>query len=431
MGRILRPMVPSAVLARTAPLFAFAVTILLPLGSSSSLAARHVGGPGKWLVLAAFSVLAIAASVERRRRPDTLALVWLAFCGFAIASALWSLTPRFSATHGATLLLLVGAVFVGVREAARDSTTRDRMLWAVYIAVVLVELVSLAIAILDPSLGRQNDAAHRFNGLFENANELAIYGDLAIPLAVRFALESRGARRLLHSTVAAGSAALIILSGTRAGLPIALVATLLPLLAVGRRRSALLLGAGLVAALALAVGAVAATGHSRLVLRDNTFWSFGGRTEAWSRSIEALGRKPVAGYGFATEEPLLRPFKVGRYVGIGGFEGTTTEWYRKYAFQHFTGGFIESSYLGAGAQLGMIGLLFLAAQLTGALRGIGTLLRRGALHEDAAWIGLLTAGLLTAIFESVLWSVGSIVAVPTWIAAVCVIAAARESRSRA
>jgi O-antigen ligase len=89
------------------------------------------------------------------------------------------------------------------------------------------------------------------------------------------------------------------------------------------------------------------------------------------------------------------------------------------SFKQFVGGFVENSYLGAIAQLGLVGGLLLVWQLSLPLAAI-TRLRQAADPWVVAF-GVMTAGaLLTASFESFLWSAGNLATFAVWTGAAIV-----------
>ena len=76
-----------------------------------------------------------------------------------------------------------------------------------------------------------------------------------------------------------------------------------------------------------------------------------------------------------------------------------------------------------GVRLLTSGIAFLVLQLA---LPVAALVRARAAVESAM-AGVFAAGLCIAVFESVLWSVGSIAAVPIWTAALCLLGAAQRA----
>jgi len=403
---------------RAAPVFCFLVAVVFPFGSSMGML-RQPGGALRWAILLVAAAVGFTLLALRRVPLRPVHVLWAAFAAYAALSALWSLAPRTSVLHALTIVVLLGAVFLALWPAASTADGPPRMAQGFLAGILVVEAISIVYALVDPGGGRQPDPAHRFRGIFENANELAIYGELAVPLSVAAALRTHGRTRLAWLAAAAASLVVIVLTGTRAGVPIAIVASLVVLSVAGLHRTAAIAAIVAAAVIVVAVAAILSGGLGLHLLRTNTVSSLGGRTEAWARATEAIGRRPVGGYGFATEQQLLAPYKRYHLLLREGKISQIPPAYRKTTFLHFTGGFVESSYIGAGAQLGFIGIAFLVAQLLLPLAGLAE--ARG--RADPAMTGLFAAGLCIGAFESVLWSVGSIVAVPFWTAALCLVRA--------
>ena len=122
-----------------------------------------------------------------------------------------------------------------------------------------------------------------------------------------------------------------------------------------------------------------------------------GRRAAWRGALEQAGRRPVAGYGFGTEDRVF----VDRY-------------------RDFSGGLVHNYYLGLLLQLGAVGLAsFLALMLLWLFRA-GRAYDRLADRDRLALVacaGMVCAGLAAALVQSYLTSVGNIATVSFWIGA--------------
>jgi O-antigen ligase len=117
-----------------------------------------------------------------------------------------------------------------------------------------------------------------------------------------------------------------------------------------------------------------------------------GRQFVWRAALSTAAQRPGAGYGFGTED---RAF-VDRYA-------------------NFAGGVPENSYIGIFLQLGVAGLVSFALLLaTIVASGFGALPRSGA---AAACAGVVTAGLVAAVVQSYIYSVGNVATVTFWVAA--------------
>jgi O-antigen ligase len=139
------------------------------------------------------------------------------------------------------------------------------------------------------------------------------------------------------------------------------------------------------------------------------FFDTSGRTPAWRGALKQALRRPLLGYGFGTEEKVF----VDRYY-------------------LFFSNRIENSYLATMLQLGLIGLAVLVSLLVAIVllgwRGLRSV-DGHARGVGAACLGVVTAGVLIAVTQSYLTSVGSTAAAPFWIAAFLLAAVSLGSRA--
>jgi hypothetical protein len=120
-----------------------------------------------------------------------------------------------------------------------------------------------------------------------------------------------------------------------------------------------------------------------------------GRLEAWVGAIHAADARPLLGYGFGTEDRVF----VDRYYS---FEGARP----------------ENSWLGIYIDVGIAGVLLLAAALAStALSGVRTLrsLPRQRRIASAAVAGVFASGLVEMLVQSFAVSVGDIAMLSFWI----------------
>src|SRR5207253_10666321 len=122
-----------------------------------------------------------------------------------------------------------------------------------------------------------------------------------------------------------------------------------------------------------------------------------GRLPAWRGAVEQAAQRPLEGYGFGTEERVF----VDRYYP-------------------FLSDRPENSYIGMLLQLGAVGLLaFLALVGSIAWQGVRVLsrLRPDQRPAGAACLAVVAAGLVIAIAQSYITSVGSPPTAPFWLCA--------------
>jgi O-antigen ligase len=132
------------------------------------------------------------------------------------------------------------------------------------------------------------------------------------------------------------------------------------------------------------------------VIERRTLFGSSGRSQAWAGALDQGLERPFAGYGFGTES---RAF-ADRY------------------FQ-FQGEYPENSYLGIFLQLGVAGLLALLAAFLVPLALLVRVASRLAPEDRRAAFAcaaIVVAGLVLALGQSYLYSVGNVATVTVWVA---------------
>ncbi len=408
-----------------------AVEVALPVtivffafGSSSSSVLLRVGGPGRWVALAVLGALAFAVVVAR----DAILPVssaWLLALGFAVLafeSAAWSVDARLTLERGATLAVLFVAAFVLAREPV---VVLRAVLWGAA-AVAVLSLVVLVVARHDAVLSATAGTGWRFRGLGTNPNTVPMLLAPALPLALWAVLTWRGALRWLGGVLFLLFAGELAVSGSRGAIVAGFGGAAATALVVGRSpraKVALVAALTILAVACFAIGklpspveeapATAATtpvAKTRGVdaeqvfrLQDEigfpfrgayrppvprTFLGSSGRAQAWEGSLEQSEQRPVAGYGFGTENEVF----VDRFYG-------------------FEGDFVENTYVGLFLQLGIAGVAVFVALLVSLARAFARARRS---NPAAAAGGALVAAVLIGMTQTGLLSVGNIAAVAIW-----------------
>lgn len=411
-------LVPGAV---AATIFAFA------LGSSSVEALNEAGKTIRWLVLFALVGLAAlwtARTPARRTLPAVVVAAGAFFVGLAALSAAWSVDPSLTLGRATS----VGVLFAGAGLIALAGGP-DRVLLGALAGAAAVAAAGLVLLAVAPGTAVDEatvGVAARFRGFGENPNTVALLLSVAFPLAVWVALErSRRAGLALILVFAASIAA----SGSRGAVGAALAGTLVVIALRARTpRSGAVLG---VAAVMVALAAVAAgrvpqpaapepagtvapaaeperfrNVEQAFPLHDDVGRSLpgggqveqprgllgtSGRRAAWGAAIEQAAARPALGHGFGTEDRVF----VDRYA-------------------NFAGGVPENSYIGLFLQLGAVGLAALVLLIAAVAAAGRAALRAQA--EAAASAGVVTAGLVAALVQSYMYSVGNVATATFWIA---------------
>jgi O-Antigen ligase len=421
---------------------AVALTVVaFACGSSSVGWLDRIGKDLRWAVLV---VLVLAAAVLfalrvawSRARPFVLA-GWL--LALAVVSTSWSVDPRLTFERAGSLGLLFVAAFL-IATTAASLALVERVLAAILTGAAAVGVLGLVVLVVDRGAALEHGSTGvptRYRCLGEDANTAALLFAVVLPLAA-WGIVRGGARRTRILSAAAfllldGSIAASLSRGAMAG---AFAGVLVVVLAAARDwPSRLWFAAAAVALLAITFGvstipkplstnpppAAAPSqptpkpgyldANEDFPLSDDIGrplpnqgetlpprQNFGssGRTEAWRGALHQAAQRPVAGHGFGTEARVF----VDRY-------------------HLFAGAYPEDSYIGFLLQLGIGGLVsFLALMAVWLARGARAYGRLGERDRLAlvASSGIVVAGLVCAVVQSYLASVGNIATVSFWIGA--------------
>lgn len=399
----------------------------------------------RWAVLLVFAALALLYAFRRldRKQLGLAHAGGAVLCAFALASAAWSASPRLTLGRAgvfAVLLVACGALAVGVAgRAERARAFVDAIIGGAALVAVggLLVLVFRHDRAVQPAT---SVLAARYQGLGGGPNTATMVLAIATPLAAYALLE---ARRLLARAAALAVLLLVLGSIAASGSRGALVGGFGGLLAYAMLaptglRPRLVGGAVVVALLVVAVvitripqpepGAPSLPsaqeppsvrpqgtrpisplepprlsddvgrppfGVGETTRRPRTLFGSSGRAQAWEGALELGAERPVAGFGFGTEDRVF----FDRY-------------------SDFNSNVPENSYIGLFLQLGAVGLAAFVAFLGAVLaRGAGALRGLEAAERSllAACLGAVVAGLLLAVFQSYLYAVGNNATAAVWI----------------
>jgi hypothetical protein len=386
-----------------------------------------------------------------RERPGGAAFVAAGlFATLAVISAAWSVDAAHTEKRALAFLILVlaGAALAdatfGRPEAVR------RILEPLFAAAVFVALLGLYMLWVSHDQAVQAASTQypaRYRGMGQNPNTVPLLLALAIPLGLWL---WSTARSRVGKVLAAGSLLLldgsIVASGSRGALIAALagsVAWLATEAVSWRRRLAFVAVAAavfianvamtqipqalprtspgplphpslaeqrdaeLTRPLADEIGNPALGGHSAPIHR--TLFGTSGRAQAWDAALHQAAKRPVAGYGFGTEELVF----VDRYYG-------------------FDSSVPENSYIGVLLQLGIAGVVVLVALVLAlALAAVRAL--RGPPGPGRAVAracsSVLVAAAVLGLTQSYLTSIGSLASPLVWIPALLLPALAWSARA--
>jgi hypothetical protein len=367
------------------------------------------------------------------RRPVVWAAV--AFLALAATSAVWSPDPKLTLLRAAALAVTLAAGIGLASIAAGRPGFVAGILRAVVAGAAAVALLGLLVLSLSHGLAVQSATTQypaRYRGLGQNPNTVALLLAQAVPLAL-WAFDR--ARTVSAKSVAVAAFVLfdgsIVASGARGPLLAGFAGSLVYLLVrAGSTRARIVSVAVVVIVLALDAGLTqipkalkpvpnSATqrpstpapappnveltrplsdeiGAARGVSIHRSLFGTSGRLRAWRGALDQVAHRPFAGYGFGTEDRVF----ADRYYG-------------------FDSSLPENSYIGTLLQLGLAGALAFAALLAAMVAVGARALRRAAPGrlDAAACASIASAGLVLAVTQSYLTSVGNVAAVPFWVAA--------------
>ncbi len=423
-----------------------ALIFLTVLSQGSLLSWLETARKLRWLALFAFVALALAYALSRGgiRRLGAVQAGAAALIGLALVSTAWSSFPRLTFERASAL----GILFLGCAAVAAGADAPlgvRRFVDAIVAGATAVGIGGLLVLAFDHERAVQpatSALAARYQGLGGGPNTAAMVLSVATPLAAYAFVEARG---LLARAAALAAVVLLLGSIVASGSRGALVGCFGGLLAfallsptTGRRRAvatagvvALLVVAALLTripqpepsapALPSAVEPPPTSFHGprkavpepppRLAddvghppygiaetsKKPRTLFGSSGRAQAWDGALHLGAQRPVAGFGFGTEDHVF----LDRYVD-------------------FNSNVPENSYIGLFLQLGTVGLVafvgFVAAIL---LPGLVQLPSRPPAERRlvAACVGGVIAGLVLAAFQSYLYAVGNNATAAFWLCA--------------
>jgi O-antigen ligase len=421
----------TVVIAATVVMFAF--------GTSLEPGLMRVGTKGRWVLLFALALLALARLATRPRRVSPWSPTWAIAAVLVLVgaeSALWSVRPHATVGRVFTLGVLFVAAAALALSGPDPGVAARRTLASVLAGVAVVALGGLVLVLVDHRtavLPASAAGGWRFRGLGQSPDTDPMLFAVGLPIALWVAVDHRGWTRRLGAALVLLFAGEIAASGSRGGLIAAFGGGVVAALALGRSRRARL---GLAAAVAclggLAVGAsrlpspAAAkpaavhaqapqprhrgidaaqafpleseygypTGPYQPPSRRTLFGS-SGRIQAWAGAFDQGLDRPVVGYGFGTENDVF----VDRFFT-------------------FNGSFVENSFIGFFLQLGAVGVALLVGLIVAlAWSGIAAAWRSRAVGAGAAGaaLGVLASAVLGGMAQSGLLSVGYVAATSIWL----------------
>lgn len=423
--------------------------LVVAFGSNWSPSVRHYAQPLWHVLLVMLAALAVAFALTRagRGRIAAAATPVNALAGVLVAVALastgWSVALRTTLERGVSFALVVLIAVSLAYAALGDRRLVDGLLEAVLAGGVAVALAGLVVLAVSPHHAVQTATQTipaRYRGIGENPNTDPMLWAATLPLAAWATLRRTGRARILAAAAVVLLAGSVAASGSRGALVTAVVATLAALLVAARTTRARLAAAAVVIA-----GGAVAVGVSQLPqpnpnatdlnaqqcalcthrpndadaifrLEDElgnpqtsaanekrTLFARTGRTTAWRGAVDQGKARPVAGYGFGTDDRVFAD-----------------------RFYSFSGGSPENSFVDVFLELGLAGVLVFVALAVALAAGIVRAVReagpeaRGAVAAAGA---VFLAGLMLAVVQSYLFSSGNNAMLSVWVCTFLALAA--------
>jgi hypothetical protein len=353
---------------------------------------RVIGDGGRWGLLGAGVLVGVIQGI-RKGRPG---LPFLGFFGislglflmFCMASGFWSFDPNYSFLRAFSLVLLFvcsfQAFWMWVDEYGEDAL----------LGMILWTLASLLAAnlVISGTLAFEEIIQARFQGLFDNPNNIGLIVALAIPLSFARALWKRRKIDWLLWAVFLGN-------GVACGSRTALLSSGVAMLLILGLRSIHRVGLAAALGVALLVGGWSLSKtefFQEKILRVDTMETMSNRTLFWDLAKDRyIPERPNLGYGFGTDG------LIHDYYGID----LTDLKLRGYG--------VMSSYYGLAVQLGVPATI-IAFTLLWSLP-IAGLIRHHLDAKMVAYSAVMISGLLVCINESALYSAGNCFAWFFWI----------------
>lgn len=386
-----------------APVFAICVGVIA-LGSSSYPGLKEVGLDERWVALGSLSAWPLVSGrfpvLPRSKIAFYSALGVIAL---AFLSTFWSPLQLLTLERSCVLLVLLWVGLIVVPTHAQEDRERTDLARWLALLVVLGAITALVTGIFDrPTAVQESVDGSNLRGWLENQNTIGIWCIALAPAVLALP------KRYLTVLALLPILTVVVLSQSRAAFFIALaliVATLIIITHSGHRRYtviALLLLSVALTAIAQIDGLRQHTALAKFDNRINVVEAVtGGRSTAWSVTLEIIEEKPLLGYGYGSGD---------RIFAIAGIP--------QKQLNFFNGSNPNNAYLQQAFELGVTGLLLLFLLFLGwSVSAIRQLRNPTVLPFFLITVVLVATGLTESIFFSpgnpfgiLLWSsIGTVI----------------------
>lgn len=338
--------------------------------------------------LARWSVLLVAVAFasrfgfkrmgRRRGRLTYVDVVIISFLIIFMASSIWSINGYYSFQKAVSMMMLISASFWAFWHYA-DRYSEKELLNGLLFSIVTILALNLTLGWFAP----RPITAGRFNGFFENPNNIGILAAIAGSIALTRWLERRRWIDLLTLAIVMTN---LILAGSRSAI---FAISFVLVLHIGRAlittpQRAFLLVVTLASSL---VFLTQSAFFADRILRTESIVTGSNRIYFWDLAKTYIANRPMLGHGFGADIIIHDHYGVIlRELGLRGAG-------------------VMSSYYGAAVQVGIPLSVLIFVLLWGYVLYALILKRRDfwSFHFAA----IMAAGLIVSIFEPVLFSAGN------------------------
>ncbi len=370
----------------------FLTTLCLALAQSPFAVVTSAALRLRWLFFTLFALhvfgdIFLGRTVRKIKIFDCLAVIFIVYAFF---SSLYSRYPSLTLERATTALVLYISIFWIIWKYAYHNGP-EKVVYLILNVTKLIFIISYLMMFISPHMVFH---AGRFQGIFQNPNSIGITCAIFLPLGLWQFLETkkRGALFLFFLMLAG-----LFLCGSRNSINATIIALGYFIYTRSKKFKPLIFFTSMSLIVILFWGVqTLAKPFFKEYYRTETIPTMGGRVEIWPIALQLIADKPIFGYGFGTEDKLVRP---------GYSKGPRSEI-----------SYIHNSYLGIMLQLGIFGLiLFFAPLLILLLKELFSMQDSAVPLLRRALRASMIAGLLCAIFESWVYSVGNAQTFPFWI----------------
>ncbi len=321
----------------------------------------------KLLIPALFLVSCALAMVAPPKYPRALNLITgfaAAFLCIALASSVWSASPSHTATLAVYQIILCGSLFLAIGVGADAERILRNLFW-LFAVVVLINLVFAAVRASGP-IGHQ--------GIYTYKNTLGSAAGCACVLAAFRLHRGLASQKIAALATFLGAAFLLVISQSKTGLGMALIAPAIAICWWGASRFLRLnlLVTAFVAAVAIVASYVVVSrimdfefsDLTMLILGDD---SFTGRTRVWSFVSTHIAEAPVLGHG---------------YRGFWGIGAASPKLHSEIEFIRITGS-SHNGFMDTLLDLGWIGLSIQVVFLLAIISACGRFTRNSVVDPRA------------------------------------------------